>query len=223
MSRRDSLTPHQKLSLGVVIVIGITTLVFGLFQIQRAIFEPLEIKKRVEFKTPKELEEERLEQLKVQDSDIDGLSDYDELYLFRTSPFIADSDSDGINDGDEVSSSTNPNCPEGSNCLMARSEDGSNSEGDGSVPPGLSPDEESVARAMDRVFGDLTELTPETMMERLNSLGPDELRQFMIDIGAPRELIEQADDDMLRQIFQETMGAMAENESSGSPLEEVTP
>ncbi|MFH1047859.1 MAG: hypothetical protein V1738_06160 [Patescibacteria group bacterium] len=223
MSRQNSLTPHQKLSLGVVIVIGLTTLVFGLFQIRRSIIEPLEIKNRANFKTPAEVEEERIANLKLQDTDSDSLNDYDELYLFRTSPFLADSDSDGINDGTEVANSSNPNCPQGSNCLMARTNDSGTGATTTSTPPNLAPDQESVSLAMDRVFGDLDELTPETMMERLNSLQPAELRQFMLDIGAPAELIDQADDNMLKQIFQETMGAMSENESSGDTLEEVTP
>lgn len=38
----------------------------------------------------------------LQDSDNDGVSDYDEVTLFKTDPFSADSDSDGFTDGAEV-------------------------------------------------------------------------------------------------------------------------
>ncbi|MEI8360980.1 MAG: thrombospondin type 3 repeat-containing protein [bacterium] len=54
--------------------------------------------------------------LKSKDSDKDGLSDWDELNLYETSPFLSDTDSDGISDFDEVKAGTNPKCREGQNC-----------------------------------------------------------------------------------------------------------
>lgn len=50
------------------------------------------------------------------DTDGDGLSDYDELYVYGTSPYLADTDGDGIPDGEEVRNGTDPNCPQGQNC-----------------------------------------------------------------------------------------------------------
>jgi hypothetical protein len=54
--------------------------------------------------------------LMAKDTDGDGLSDYDELNVYHTSPYIKDSDSDGIPDGKEVENGTDPNCPEGKDC-----------------------------------------------------------------------------------------------------------
>jgi len=59
------------------------------------------------------------DKLKRQDTDGDGLSDYDEINVYHTSPYIADSDSDGIPDGVEVAQGTNPNCPQGKDCSAA--------------------------------------------------------------------------------------------------------
>ena len=61
--------------------------------------------------------EETDEQLKLQDSDGDGLSDFDELRIYGTSPFIADTDSDGITDIAEIKAGTDPTCPEGEDCF----------------------------------------------------------------------------------------------------------
>lgn len=50
------------------------------------------------------------------DTDGDGLSDYDEIYIYGTSPYLVDTDSDGISDYDEVMRGTDPLCPEGQDC-----------------------------------------------------------------------------------------------------------
>lgn len=54
--------------------------------------------------------------LKAKDTDGDGLSDYDELNIYKTSPYLADTDGDGLKDGDEVKAGTDPNCPKGKTC-----------------------------------------------------------------------------------------------------------
>lgn len=63
-----------------------------------------------------ENEAQKLLALKVQDTDTDSLSDYDELYTYHTSPYLPDTDSDNIPDGEEIKKGTNPNCPEGKDC-----------------------------------------------------------------------------------------------------------
>lgn len=55
--------------------------------------------------------------LKNKDTDADGLSDYDEIYLYGTSAYLQDTDSDGISDKDEIALGQDPNCPKGSNCF----------------------------------------------------------------------------------------------------------
>ena len=42
------------------------------------------------------------------DTDGDGISDYDEAYVYESDPWLADSDGDGLSDGDEVGWGTNP-------------------------------------------------------------------------------------------------------------------
>lgn len=57
-----------------------------------------------------------LSKLQQKDTDLDGLSDYDELYLYKTSPYLSDSDSDGASDLAEVQQNQDPNCPAGQDC-----------------------------------------------------------------------------------------------------------
>ncbi|MDP3837128.1 MAG: hypothetical protein Q8Q67_03440 [bacterium] len=42
------------------------------------------------------------------DSDFDGLSDYEEVYIYGTDPLNPDTDGDGFSDGDEVKNGYNP-------------------------------------------------------------------------------------------------------------------
>lgn len=62
-------------------------------------------------------EEKQMGELKLKDADRDGISDYDEQYLYKTSPYLADSDSDGLLDSEEIVKGSDPNCPEGKNCI----------------------------------------------------------------------------------------------------------
>lgn len=58
--------------------------------------------------------------LQQKDSDSDGISDFQEQYVYTTSAYLADSDSDGTTDKEEIQNNTNPNCPEGGTCEQAR-------------------------------------------------------------------------------------------------------
>ena len=49
---------------------------------------------------------------KTLDTDGDGLTDYDETTIYKTSPYLADTDGDGIPDGEEVRLGQNPLCNE---------------------------------------------------------------------------------------------------------------
>ncbi len=54
------------------------------------------------FAPTEEVESDALLLLKNLDSDLDGLSDYDEIYVYFTDPYNADSDFDGLSDYDEI-------------------------------------------------------------------------------------------------------------------------
>jgi len=54
--------------------------------------------------------------LSTQDTDGDGLTDYDEINIYHTSPYLEDSDGDGISDKQEIAQGTDPNCPTGKDC-----------------------------------------------------------------------------------------------------------
>ncbi|MFM2381822.1 MAG: hypothetical protein RLZZ76_589 [Candidatus Parcubacteria bacterium] len=52
---------------------------------------------------------ERTQEKATEDSDGDGIANYDEVTLFKTNPYVADTDGDGFFDGVEIEGGYNPN------------------------------------------------------------------------------------------------------------------
>lgn len=115
-----SLTREQKLSVGVLGVCGLIAVLLGIIQVRRLIIGPFTapveyLTEAEEMRGPDPEEVER-EQMRM-DTDGDGLSDWHELNVFKTSPYISDSDSDGEPDNIEIAKGTDPNCPKGQVCV----------------------------------------------------------------------------------------------------------
>lgn len=112
------LTTKEKLGFISLVILTVGVIYLGFNQLQNTIKSPsaifaLEHTSKI---APEKTEDQAKEELKKKDTDHDGLSDYDELYIYHTSPYLADSDSDGIPDGEEVANGTDPNCPKGQTC-----------------------------------------------------------------------------------------------------------
>jgi hypothetical protein len=88
---------------------------------------------------------------KNKDTDGDGLIDWDEINVYKTSPYLKDTDGDKISDFDEVRAGTDPLCAEGSNCgLLAANPEDINT-GDTEIPsitPASLVDEELLILAL---------------------------------------------------------------------------
>jgi len=127
-----------------------------------------------------------LSALQVKDTDSDGLSDYDELYKYNTSPYLKDSDSDGISDKDEINNGTDPNCPEGKDCTGQTASANQNT---------------NIA----------TESNTNTAYTNTNSallsgnLTVTELRETLKNAGVSQDVLNNTDDATLMQMYQETL------------------
>ena len=114
------MNPNSKLHLteraGFVIfsIAGILFLILGFLNIKSRLSSSFKLEAS---NTSLTSEEQSLEDLKLKDSDKDGLSDYDETVLYNTSPYITDSDADGDSDSVEIKANSDPNCPKGKTCL----------------------------------------------------------------------------------------------------------
>jgi len=106
---------QQKIGLSVLVIFILAVFVMWYLELQKNITYPL-----YGGMNPKDLAEKLSNQTVTvdqnKDTDKDGLSDYQEVNLYRTSQFMADSDGDGLTDKQEIDAKTDPNCPEGQTC-----------------------------------------------------------------------------------------------------------
>ena len=120
-SREDSLEKKasgtRKLVIFIFTVVGVFLLFLSFRQLKNNIYNPFSFANQpTENLSEAEVEVLSSYVLQTTDTDGDGLFDYDELYIYKTSPFLADTDSDGISDYDEVMRGTDPLCAEGQDC-----------------------------------------------------------------------------------------------------------
>lgn len=100
---------------------GLAAVVLGFFQFRGNLVESFIDDNSQETEISLEEEnppEEDLLGLRTRDTDLDGLSDYDEINIYGTSPYLEDTDSDGVSDKDEISRQTDPTCPEDADCFL---------------------------------------------------------------------------------------------------------
>lgn len=117
-----TLSKSQKLLVAVLAFFAVLIVVFQFFNLANSLNKPFaanpvsEPKKSVDELCPNGQCGTDPEYLRQLDTDQDGLSDYEELNIHFTSPYLADSDSDGYSDKHEVDSGKDPNCPAGQDC-----------------------------------------------------------------------------------------------------------
>lgn len=165
-----SLTKQQKLSLTGLSLLTILIFVIAIFQFRANIYQPF--KKITGEKGNKEKIAD-LFNLKNIDTDKDGLNDFDEIYLYKTSPYLEDTDGDSILDKKERDEGTDPLCPKGSACE--------------------SISQNKIASGEEKISGAGEELSL------------DEIRSFLIKSGADEEMLSKIDDNVLKEVYNETI------------------
>lgn len=168
---KDPQRTERLLSLA-ILFFGLAAIGLGFFQFQSDIIRPFLPQAQAEKKTAADSQD--LLGLKLKDTDQDGISDYDELNINFTSPYLKDSDSDGIDDKKETERGTDPNCPEGQNCFAYWSEPLANSAAD------------------------------ENRADLFGNSQPERLRQLLIQAGASEDDLAKLSDEEIIKIFQQT-------------------
>ncbi len=181
---------RQGILIAGALVIAVGAVSLGVMGLQRAIVEPFATSGVSEETNAALANHPELAALKEQDTDADGLSDFDELYVHQTSPYLDDSDTDGLSDKIELDAGQNPNCPEGSTCPVS------------TTPSATTNTNELVE----------TNTNSSVVNPSVEALSTDELRQALRDAGAPADELASIDDETLRQYYAQVLA----EESAGT-------
>ena len=177
--KQNTLSGEQKVGFTLLLVFALLALSLGFLQIRNTLYKSFAVHEVVPFDIKDQID--TMDALRFRDTDQDGLTDFDELYLYNTSRYLDDSDSDGILDGQEILLGNNPLCPEGEDCGVDISEDSQEvgAESGINIPKpsltiaGIDADEELVDLRL--IFND-----PEKIRLLLieSGIGEDELNNF---------------------------------------------
>ena len=132
------------------------------------------------------------------DTDHDGLSDYDEINIYHTSPYLEDTDSDGIPDNVEVKNGTDPNCPTGKVC-----------NGADNTAPTASSTATSTSINNVPILSLPTDLVSSSQQILQNALDGKAdaatLRLLLTSSGADKAMLDQISDEDLMKSYQESL------------------
>jgi hypothetical protein len=144
------------------------------------------------------------EELKNKDTDGDGLSDWDELNIYNTSPYLEDSDSDGFPDKQEIDNNKDPNCPAGRDCY------GQNfSSPQPSAKNQTSDTENNFLEELNKTANGQTN-GGEMSFNQMGKLDAATLRQMLKEAGMSEELLNQISDEELLKTWQEIISGQGE-------------
>ena len=197
-SKGPAFSLERKVGIGLLFILGIGGLVFGFQYMARHLEKPFYSVLYYDgptYQTLDEREQEQVEEQKVTDTDLDGLTDYEELYVYKTSPYLADSDSDGFTDAEELESGNDPNCPTDKDCGNYYAS--TDAIGADDVISGIP---NSGITTTDVTFD-----SEEDVVNFLNQMSIDEIRQSLIDSGIPEETVNAIDDETLLELFGEAL------------------
>lgn len=173
---------NSKKTFFLVGIIGVAALFLGFLQIYNYIHSPF--RTTLTLNSTTHLTNEQLgqiENLKAKDTDGDGLSDYDELYYYGTSPYLKDSDSDGFSDKEEMESGNDPNCPAGYDCTGSAT-----TEGEGNTNSSSANQNSNNSL----VSGNAT---------------AEALRDTLKNAGVPQYILDSTSDEDLLEIYNQTV------------------
>jgi hypothetical protein len=207
------LTAEQKVAFGLLMFLGIGGVFFGFQSFGANLARPAQEQiaryyTGEEFLTEDEREARELEESKTKDTDGDGLVDYDELYVYKTSPYIQDSDSDGFTDKEEVFSNNDPNCPVGESCgvILATSDEEIVVDAPANALAVALLGEEQVALMESMEFDSETDIT--TFFQQATM---EQIREALLASGVTQEQLDLVDDETLRAFFDGSLEEAIEN------------
>lgn len=196
---------RQKIAVAVLAIFGILVIVFWAVQFKTTLKNSLKHSSDTNTESSGNNEDvvanednKSNEILKTKDSDSDGLSDWDELNTYKTSPYLEDSDSDGYLDKKEIETDNDPNCPMGQVCVGT-------SDTEETVPESTV---DSTSQTINNVLGaGATTDSSASFNNNANSGNIDaaSLRKALLQAGIDQTLLDNASDEQLIEMYKSAL------------------
>lgn len=193
---KPSFTREQRAGFFLVIASGCLAVILGVVYLFDHLSDPFLIDYEGErFVSADERKAQELLEQRQSDTDGDGLTDYDELYVFSTSPYLADTDGDGYDDYAELQSGTDPTCASGAECTDKYEIVGIDQDQVSAYLDSLS----SSGQAVD----DITAI--------LGSFTSSDIRALLVDAGLTEEQLAEISDEDLEALYQSVLGDLEDS------------
>lgn len=210
-NQKPPLGRNQKIAAAVLGVFAVMAFGMWLAQLKKSINEPFAYN-AAESQSATSGGEQSAEDLKSKDTDKDGLSDYDELNVYKTSPYLADSDSDGYTDKQEVDNNQDPNCPSGRDCSGAGIVDGDASVVNNSAASADQQQQELTNNLLQQFNAasssvPVQQQTGSASAQTLPAGNMDaaNLRQLLLEHGMQKEMLDKISDEELMSSYKDMM------------------
>lgn len=212
---KKQLTREERVAFGFIVACGVGAVVFGGLSFFSNVKKPFLISySGPRYVTSAEKESEEVARQRITDTDDDGISDYDELNIFATSPYIADSDSDGRSDGAEITEGGDPNCALGKTCASSELLQS------GVTPGFLSTTAPDASQAASTNIPSL-----EQTVGALQQLPIDQVRQLLISSGVDEASLSSLTDEQVMSLYLEALGQAStdlQQETGTTPLSDTS-
>jgi len=213
MAEKNKMTRQEKWILSIFGILAAGILIFGFINIASRLKVPFLAIDGKSSNTPKidlkalnnTSNSDNAEELKNKDTDGDGLSDYEELNFYGTSPYLKDTDSDGYPDNVEIEQGEDPTCPRGKQCHDNAVE---NSPSVDKVDFGKEADISDLGKYLSNESANNnqnSQIDPQLANLLSGKATADELRKILIKSGVPEEEVNKIDDKTLIQTYQESL------------------
>jgi len=199
----------RKIALAILAFLGFFVFIFGVLNIRNGIYGPFQRKTVVKQESDVSpcadgnCADASDEEMKNKDTDKDGLSDYDELNSYKTSPYLEDSDSDGFSDKEEIANNKDPNCPVGRECAGNVLVNGDANLVNPGVANNIDLEEESAGIAS--ASGTKSSVAPADM-------DAPTLRRLLSEAGVPKSELDKVSDQELLAEFEAVLSEEAKAE-----------
>lgn len=182
------LRKEQKMGIVLLSVFAVFAVGLGILQIRNTMYAPFALNSKVPYIVKEDIDTN--EALMYRDTDKDGLNDFDELYVYITSPYLADTDSDGIDDRTEIEKGSDPICAEGQLCAD------------------LVTNEDTLPNTSATLSATST-LGPPPSTEDLDQLisNPAEIRKMLLASGFDKKILDQTSDAELMQMVKDVLNS----------------